>query len=118
MPAITYCPACGKSFAPDFRNRNRQAFCGLPDCQSQRRTQAQRERRKRPQKEVPLTRRLKPSEAAWLKKNPMIIGLISVLMGSTDLKEIEVFCAAASERGRRILSGELLEESEKLPENK
>ena len=103
---------------PDFRNRKRQLFCALPDCQCQRRSQAQRERRSGPRKETSLARRLKPSEAAWLKKHPLIIGLISVLVGSTDLNEIETFCAAASERGRRILDGDLLEESQQLTENK
>ena len=88
------------------------------DCQRQRRNQAQRERRRSPRKKAPLTRRLKPPEAAWLKKHPLIIGLISVLMGSTDLNEIEAFCAAASERGRRILNGELPQESQNLTENK
>src|SRR6266403_2095957 len=118
MPAMNHCEACGKSFTPDFRNRKRQVFCGLAECQRQRRNQAQRERRRIPRKEGLRTRRLKPSEAAWLKKHPLIIGLISVLMGSTDLNEIETFCAAASERGRRILKGELLEESQNLTENK
>ena len=118
MPAMTHCRACGEPFTPDFRNRKLQVYCGQPDCQRQRRSQAQRERRRSPRKEAPLTRRLKPSEAAWLKKHPLIIGLISVLMGSTDLNEIETFCAAASERGRRILDGELLEESKKWTENK
>jgi len=56
---------------------------------------------------------LKPSEAAWLRKNPMIIGLVSLLIGSIDIKEIEAFCAASSERGARILEGTLQDDAEK-----
>ncbi len=40
----------------------------------------------------------------------MIIGLVSVLIGSTDWQEIEAFCASASLRGRKILDGTLAEE--------
>ena len=60
---------------------------------------------------------MKPSEAAWLKKHPVMIGLISILIGSTDLEEIAAFCLAASERGARILNGELLDQSEKWAKN-
>ena len=111
MPAMSHCRACGKAFTPDFRNPTRQAFCTVPTCQRARRTQAQRQRRQRPGKQDALTRRLKPSEAAWLKKHPLMIGLISVLIGSTKLEDIAAFCSAASERGARILNGELLDES-------
>jgi len=41
----------------------------------------------------------------------MIIGLVSVFIGSIDLKEIEAFCAAASQRGSEILQGKLLDEN-------
>jgi hypothetical protein len=61
---------------------------------------------------------LKPSEAVWLRKNPIIIGLVSVLVGSTDLREIEAFCAAASHRGSQILRGELLDDDGKGLESK
>jgi len=49
-----------------------------------------------------LTRCLKPSEARWLRIHPMIIGLVSVLIGSTDWREVEAFCAAATLGGRRF----------------
>jgi uncharacterized heparinase superfamily protein len=39
----------------------------------------------------------------------MIIGLISVLIDSTDWQDIEAFCAAAILRGRKILNGDLVE---------
>jgi hypothetical protein len=44
----------------------------------------------------------------------MVIGLVSVFIGSTDWQEIEAFCASAILRGRKILDGTLLEE-EKNP---
>ena len=47
----------------------------------------------------------------------MIVGLISVLIGSTDLRDIEAFCAAAILRGRRILDGTLQEEESKPLKN-
>ena len=56
---------------------------------------------------------MKPSEAVWLRQNPIIIGLVSVLIGSTDLREIEAFCAAASHRGSQILQGGFLDEGGK-----
>ena len=40
----------------------------------------------------------------------MIIGLVSVLIGSTDWKDIEAFCAAAILRGKKILDGTVIEE--------
>jgi hypothetical protein len=46
----------------------------------------------------------------------MIIGLVSVLMGSTDMQDIEAFCAAAIVRGTKIMDGVLEEVGEKSPE--
>jgi len=43
----------------------------------------------------------------------MIIGLVSLFIGSIDLSEIEAFCAAASERGARVLEGTFQDEAEK-----
>jgi len=37
----------------------------------------------------------------------MVIGLVAVLIGSTNRQDIEAFCAAAILRGRNILDGEL-----------
>jgi hypothetical protein len=47
----------------------------------------------------------------------MIIGLVSVLIGSTDWQEIEAFCAAAILRGRKILNGDLVATDENSLEN-
>ena len=118
MHSKVKCRACDKSFIPDTWNQNRQVFCSRPECQRRRRTKTQRKRRERSREEQVLTRRLKPSEAVWLRKKPIIIGLVSVLVGSTDLREIEAFCAAASHRGSQILRGELLDDDGKGLESK
>ena len=47
----------------------------------------------------------------------MLIGLVSVLIGSTDWQDIESFCAAAILRGRKILDGTLVEADANHPEN-
>jgi len=112
MPAERKCRACGQSLRPDYRNHADQAFCPRPACRRQRRAEAQRQRRKHTCQDDPLTRRLKPSEARWLRKNPMLVGLVSVLIGSTDWQDIEAFCAAASLRGRKILDGTILDVGE------
>ncbi len=96
---------------PDARNDARQAFCSHPDCQRQRRTESQRHRRSLQRKEVALTRRLNPSEAAWLKQNPLVIGLISVLIDSIDLAEIETYCSTLIARGMSILNSDRLQDS-------
>jgi len=111
------CRACGKSFSPDYRNQKEQAFCPRAECRRIRRAEAQRKRRERASRGEHLTRRLKPSEAAWLRKNPLIIGLVSVLIGSTDWQEIESFCAAAILRGTKILQGGPVEVGQKDPQN-
>jgi len=116
MAAQRKCRACGKHFEPDYRNHANQAFCKWPECQGSRRAEAQRKRRALAKKVNSLTRRLKPSEALWLRKNPLIIGLVSVLIGSTDLQEIETFCASAILRGKKIVDGTLVEEDQNSAE--
>ena len=117
MNAEQKCQGCEEMFLTDPKNRHRQAFCSRPECQRARRTQSQRKRREQLRKGQTLTRRMKPSEAAWLGRNPLIVGLISTLIGSTSMSDIEAFCAAASERGARILKGDLFEDEQSLVEN-
>ncbi len=117
MASQRKCRACGKPFHPDYRNAATQAFCPQPECRRARRAKSQRHRRDRARQGNSITRQLKPSEALWLHKNPMIIGLISVLIGSTDIQDIEAFCAAASLRGRKIVDGTLVDAAENLLEN-
>jgi hypothetical protein len=38
------------------------------------------------------------------------------LIGSTNLKEIEAFCVAASQRGQDILAGTFLDDDPQTPE--
>ena len=117
MNAERKCRACDEMYLTDPRNRNRQEFCSQPECQSARRTRSQRNRREQLRKGQTLTRRMKPSEAAWLRRNPLIVGLISTLIGSTSMSDIEAFCEAASERGARILKGDVFEDEQSLVEN-
>jgi len=64
-----------------------------------------------------LTRGLKPSEAVWLRQHPLLVGLISLLIGSSDQREIETCAAALIERGKRIQDGTLFDESQESPKN-
>jgi len=108
--------SAGPAVSPSARitgTKRNQAFCPRPECRRSRRAEAQRKRRERSRETTSLTRRLKPSEAHWLRQNPMIIGLISVLIDSTDWREIEAFCASAILRGKKILDGTLVEEEGK-----
>jgi hypothetical protein len=118
MTAKHKCKACRRPFTADARNQKRQSFCDRPECQRIRRTEAQRRRRDRSRKSDSLTRLLKPSEAAWLRRNPFVVGLISVLIGSSDRTEIETYYAALIQRGTKILEGRLLDTSDKRPEGK
>ena len=113
MAAKRKCRACRREFIADPRNDQRQSFCARPECQRLRRTEAQRERRDRSRKGGGLTRRLKPSEAAWLRENPFVVGLISVLIGSSNRGEIETYYATLIQRGRKILTGTLHDGSQK-----
>ena len=105
------CHHCGKPLRPEARNSERQRTCSRSACRRARRVEAQRKRRRGIKKDDSLTRRLKPSEASWLRNNPVIVGLVSLLIGSTNLKEIEAFCAAASQRGQDILAGTFLDDN-------
>ena len=46
---------------------------------------------------------MKPSEAEIHLQNPLFIGLISLITGSTDLEEIQQVARQAYQRGRNIL---------------
>jgi hypothetical protein len=110
------CSACGAEFAPDRRNQGRQSYCTRKGCQRERRAVRQRLRRLEAVGKAgllgsqPGPRRLQAasviSEDAWRPENPIIIGLISMLTGSIDLKEIQLVCQKLRERGTAILSGQ------------
>ena len=109
------CKACGRPFAPDVRNTKTQAYCTKPDCQRQRRTLAQRLRRHLVRPNAPPTRdapddarRLHAasvfSEADIRDEHPVIIGLISMLIGSDDFSSVEATYRKLWIQGLRIVS--------------
>ena len=113
MKKARKCRACQKPFGVDLRNEGRHAYCSRPDCQRQRRRLAQNFRRaRRPRLETTQTpaaasrlqgRLMKPREADMHLENPLFIGLISMLTGSTDLEEIQAVGRKLYQRGCNIL---------------
>ena len=113
------CRACGRKFKPDTRNRERQTYCSHRACQRQRRTLGQKQRRQRTgvqsvgaktpnQARKPQTASVL-SEADLSAKNPVIIGLISMVTGSTLQEDIATTARQLLLRGRNILGGGLPE---------
>jgi hypothetical protein len=113
------CRACGREFEPEHRNKGRQAFCARQGCQRVRRTLGQRLRRRgagpgptaggpaSDKQEGP--RRLQEasviSEAAFRSEHPVIIGLISMLIGTDEADRVEAAYRQLWMRGMRITSG-------------
>src|SRR5664279_1285039 len=103
------CRACGKAFKPDNRNQGRQSYCRKPGCQRLRRTLRQRLRRQtttsKPGRSAPATtaRGLQAashiSEADIRLEYPVIIGLISMFTGLTNLEDIEQVYRQCYRRG-------------------
>ena len=125
MKATRNCKACARPFAVDHRNGHHQAYCPDAECQRQRRTEAQKRRRtthvtKAALDSAGVSSRLRPevklTEADWYAEHPMIIGLISMLTGSTDLEEIKTVCRKLGERGRNILGHRLGSDVESIIE--
>ena len=116
MQKTLKCRGCGKHFEPDLRNRDRQAYCHRETCQRMRRTIRQRLRRQEQQarakgsKPQIETTRLQGaslvSEADIRAENPVIIGLISMITGSTDLESIEKVYRQCWLRGTELLSND------------
>ena len=100
---------CGRQFEVDYRNRQRHAFCADKSCQRLRRALGQALRRAKqvtkPKIDAPsrLQRDLKPTEADMLAKNPMFIGLLSMMTGSTGSEELKTVYRRLYERGRDTL---------------
>jgi hypothetical protein len=121
MQKTLKCRGCGKQFKPDLRNHDRQAYCHRKECQLLRRTSRQRLRRQeehakaqasKPQTE---TRGLQGasivSEADIRAENPVIIGLISMITGLTDLESIEKVYRQCWLHGTELLSNDDCEHS-------
>ena len=108
------CRACGRTFKPDFRNRERQAYCSHRACQLQRRTLAQTQRRQRAGVQSDGSKTANParglqeasvlSEADLSAENPVIIGLISMVTGLTNYEDLERVHRQLWMRGRQIIS--------------
>ena len=113
------CRACGREFEPEHRNKGRQSFCSRQSCQRVRRTLGQRLRRRGAgsgstvggpasgQQEG--SRRLQEasviSEAAFRSEHPVIIGLISMLIGTDETDRVEAAYRQLWMRGMQITSG-------------
>lgn len=101
-------------FGPDPRNRERQGYCRRPGCQRLRRALAQRARRQKvptrqtPSRHAAQSRRRQAasgiSEVDLRLENPAIIGLISMITGSTDLESIQQVYRQCWRRGLEILA--------------
>ena len=119
MEKTCNCRGCGAKLKADYRNAQRQHFCGRKGCQKLRRTLRQRLRRQgQHSTQVPSkTASAKPkqtrrpqeasliSEVAVAAENPVIIGLISMITGSTNLEEIQATYRQLWLRGVQILEG-------------
>ena len=106
------CKGCSQFFTVDRRNQERHSYCSNLQCQRARRLQAQKQRRHNqnqivPVEGLPKVSRLqnaeKPTEAVITPEHPIFIGLVSMLTGSTDLRDIKIVCHRLYERGRDIL---------------
>jgi len=104
------CKACGRPFEVDGRNVQRHSHCPDVPCQRERRTLAQARRRANNKatktRSVAASRlqcALKPTEADMLTEQPLFIGLLSMLTGSSDLQELQAVARRLHERGRDIL---------------
>ena len=113
------CRACGQEFEPEHRNKGRQSFCARQGCQRSRRTLGQRLRRRgappSPTAGVPASgmqeasRRLQEasviSEPGFRSEHPVIIGLISMLIGTDEPDRVEAAYQRFWMQGVQITSG-------------
>ena len=114
------CQACSTLFAVEPRNSERQRFCPKPDCQQERRREAQRLRRATVLerlcsallKDDPMAAR-GPQAASRIpeglidSQSPVLIGLISMLIDSEDREEISIALQKLWQRGLQILDPQL-----------
>jgi hypothetical protein len=117
MKTMLHCKACKKPFIPRANNRKRQSFCSAPSCQQARRSHNQRCRRRQanrnqtqsnqPQasdyKPFAVEAGLKPTEAALARFHPVIIGMVSHMIGSIYPDDILASIRRLCERGNDIL---------------
>jgi hypothetical protein len=119
MEKTRKCRGCGAALKTDHRNEDRQVFCRKKGCQRLRRTLGQRLRRQRQQSKqltakgptLPPRPTRRPQTASLISppdistEDPVIIGLISMITGSTDLDMIRATHRQLWIRGTHILTG-------------
>jgi hypothetical protein len=108
------CKGCGRSFRPNFRNRDRQEYCVRRQCQRHRKTLRQKQRRQSAKTKLGLATAPQPgrglqrasdiSEADIRTENPVFVGLISMVTGLTDLEDIQRVYRQLWLRGKEILA--------------
>jgi hypothetical protein len=108
------CKGCGRSFRPTSSNRDRQEYCVRRQCQRQRKTLRQRQRRQSAKAKLGLVTAPQPgrglqgasdiSEADIRTENPVFVGLISMVTGLTDLEDIQRVYRQLWLRGKEILA--------------
>ncbi|MDC8451232.1 MAG: hypothetical protein LV473_23215, partial [Nitrospira sp.] len=108
------CKGCGRSLRPDPRNQGRQEYCSRRQCQRQRKTLRQRQRRQGAKPTLGLAAASQPgrglqgasviSEADIRTENPVFVGLISMVTGLTDLEDIQRIYRQLWLRGKEILA--------------
>ena len=96
------CPNCHQIFRPDSRNAYHQVFCARPPCQRARRSEMQRVRR-RIQNPPRGPHDEGVYDAVMTLRNPLMIGLLSQLLGSVSMEEIEEFMRRLIRKGCDIL---------------
>ena len=110
------CEACNQPFNGGRRAAGRQSFCSSPECQRERRRRSQRGRRaaksdSREQKREAsiggencrqLHLGVKPPEAEVIPEDPFILGLMSMLCDTHDLKELQTTISKLRKRGMEI----------------
>jgi len=118
MKSTRICRACRRSFEVDSRNAHRHSHCSRAACQRARRTLAQKQRRQQ---------KAHAQASSWLHQSfsrlqgdkilaeqPLFIGLISMVTGSTDRVQLQEVLQRLCSRGRDIL-GIGLQEAAKPP---
>jgi hypothetical protein len=127
MKTESNCKACTKPFVPRENNRKHQRFCSEPSCQQARRSYNQRCRRKemegkRTQSKQPqaavyksfgVEAGLKPAEAALARFHPVIIGMVSQMIGSIYPEDILATIRRLWQRGNDIVDAPSLKSIEK-----
>ena len=119
MKKKSNCFACKQPFEKDSRTMSRQTFCSRTECQRERRRRSQKLRRLKQRGPVQSEDRqssgginfnglqcdMKPIEAESILEDPFVQGLISMLIGTSDLNEVKSTIRRLIEHGQKLKSG-------------